>query len=636
VTRSLALPDGVGAVRLSAAAERVRPAVPVVFAALASAAVAADHGGYGPTSWGWTTLAVASTAAVACVVADHRPSRLELTWLCGLLALCSWTAASLAWTRSETQSALEVERSLVYASLAVATVVLVRRTDVVSLLRGVWGGTTAVCFYALATRLFPHRLGVTDPVAGYRLSTPVGYWNGLGLIAATAALLALGLILEGTRLGPRIAAGMSLPLLLPTLYLTFSRGAWIALAVGLAVALAISPARLTIVTALVAFAVPCALAVLLTYNERSLRLFDVPLTQAVGARHSLAWRLALVSVLGGVITALWAVFARRVSVSRTLRVVYAAALVVVLIAAISTALVHYGGPSSAYSRVRNSLEGGSPLAGNDLSRRLLTLSSPARIDQWHVALDEWRGHRLVGTGAGTYAQFWMAARSDHPKVLDVHNLYLETLAELGLVGLLILAGTLAAPLAAAVSARRLPLVAVAAGGYTAWLAHAAYDWDWELPAATIPAILSAGAVLAASHREAPPSAPVRYSLLTAAALVGVAGTLGLIGNRALAHSAAAARHHDFAAALSDARRARRFAPWSSQPWTQVAGIRLQQGRRAEAVAAYRSAVAKDPNDWTLWLSLAGASRGRERAEAVARLRVLSPSVAAAFSGAGQG
>ena len=33
-------------------------------------------------------------------------------------------------------------------------------------------------------------------------------------------------------------------------------------------------------------------------------------------------------------------------------------------------------------------------------------------------------------------------------------------------------------------------------GCVVWAAHAAIDWDWEMPAATLPAIVLAGALLA--------------------------------------------------------------------------------------------------------------------------------------------
>jgi cytochrome c-type biogenesis protein CcmH/NrfG len=120
-------------------------------------------------------------------------------------------------------------------------------------------------------------------------------------------------------------------------------------------------------------------------------------------------------------------------------------------------------------------------------------------------------------------------------------------------------------------------------------------------------------------------------LVTAALAIGVVGTLGLVENRSLVQSADHAQRGDYKDALALARRARWLAPWSSDPWAQIAGIRIQQGRRIDAVDAYRHAVAKDPDDWTLWLGLAAQSRGRERAQAVAHLRVLAPAVAETFS-----
>jgi O-antigen ligase len=321
-----------------------------------------------------------------------------------------------------------------------------------------------------------------------------------------------------------------------------------------------------------------------------------------------------------------------VDVPRPARLALGAAAAAAVVAVAAGVLVHYGGPSAAFDRARQSLEGGSPLAGNDLSRHLLTLSSPARVDQWHVAVDEWRAHRAVGSGAGTYGQFWMAARSDRPKVDDAHNLYLETLGELGIVGLFLLAAALALPLAAAVRERWTPLVPVAGAAFAAWCAHAAYDWDWELPGVTIGAFLcAAGALVATRRARSRARRPLLAPLAAAAVAVGVLGTLGLVGNRAVAQSVTATGNRDFAAALVHARRARTFAPWSSQPWVQIGNIRLAQGRRAQAVAAYRRAAAKDPRDWTIWLAVAGAARGKERDRAVAELRALAPSVASSFA-----
>src|SRR5439155_25169898 len=128
--------------------------------------------------------------------------------------------------------------ALVYPVAALAALLLVRRTTVPQLLLGVWAGIALVCVYALATRLFPDRLGTTTAIVGRRLAAPIGYWNALGLLAAIGTLLALGLAARA-RLPVRALAGSSLVVLVPTLLFTFSRGAWLSLAVGVAVAVAV-------------------------------------------------------------------------------------------------------------------------------------------------------------------------------------------------------------------------------------------------------------------------------------------------------------------------------------------------------------------------------------------------------------
>ena len=39
-----------------------------------------------------------------------------------------------------------------------------------------------------------------------------------------------------------------------------------------------------------------------------------------------------------------------------------------------------------------------------------------------------------------------------------------------------------------------------------WLIHSTIDWDWQVPAVTLPALLLAGALVAASEPEADPAA----------------------------------------------------------------------------------------------------------------------------------
>lgn len=125
----------------------------------------------------------------------------------------------------------------------------------------------------------------------------------------------------------------------------------------------------------------------------------------------------------------------------------------------------------------------------------------ARGDYWHVAWHVGLHHPLVGTGAGTYDLAW-AAYGDLAKwgdVLDAHNLYLETFAELGLVGL-VLVCALAAPVVAALRGRATATAAAALAGAVAYLVHAGLDWDWEMPAVTAVGI----ACIAATMRPLEP------------------------------------------------------------------------------------------------------------------------------------
>jgi O-antigen ligase len=103
---------------------------------------------------------------------------------------------------------------------------------------------------------------------------------------------------------------------------------------------------------------------------------------------------------------------------------------------------------------------------------------------WHVAWQEAGERPVAGRGAGTFELVWLEQQPIGASVRDAHSLYLETLTELGLVGLALLALALAPPLFAASRA-----TSAAAGAYVAYLLHAGADWDWEMPAVTIAGLL---------------------------------------------------------------------------------------------------------------------------------------------------
>jgi O-antigen ligase len=140
---------------------------------------------------------------------------------------------------------------------------------------------------------------------------------------------------------------------------------------------------------------------------------------------------------------------------------------------------------------------------------------------------------VVGRGAGTFGQYWLEHRSSRFTVQDAHSLYLETLAELGIAGLAFLVVLFAVPIAGGVYRRSEPLAAASLGGLAVYLAHASIEWDWELPAVTVAAILvAAGLVTTADGAsEGRALSPAFRTVAVGAALAAsVFAAFGLVGN----------------------------------------------------------------------------------------------------------
>jgi O-antigen ligase len=296
------------------------------------------------------------------------------------------------------------------------------------------------------------------------------------------------------------------------------------------------------------------------------------------------------------------------------------------IGAVAVAMIALGGPAGAADRARDAFVASSPpLIEGDLNERLFSLSGTGRPELWRVAWNVAREQPIVGAGAGTFEIAWLRDRPDVTQVRDAHNLYLETMAELGATGLLLLVVTLVVPLAAAWRRRDNPFVPAAGGAYAAYLAHAAADWDWELVGVSLVAFLCAASVLlAAGSRSFTLGWRVRGAAL--ALILGLAGfaLVSLVGNRALAESRERFAEGAFRESLVNGRRAERLLPWSAEPLGVVGAAEFRSGARERGRRTLRRAVARDPSDWLAWYRLALASRGRERAAAFERARRLNP------------
>ena len=162
---------------------------PALVAGLVVAGLAADAGGYDPTSWGWSTIVLLLVAGAALLLGGRRLAALELALPVSLAALAAWTWLSLAWSSDVSQTVQEGQRMLLYVAGAVALLLLGRRSRVEGLLLSLAAAITGICCYALAMRLFAPGSGAyqvlsVDPQAGFRLARPLGYANALAIFAA--------------------------------------------------------------------------------------------------------------------------------------------------------------------------------------------------------------------------------------------------------------------------------------------------------------------------------------------------------------------------------------------------------------------------------------------------------------------
>ena len=291
----------------------------------------------------------------------------------------------------------EVERTVVYVSFAFALAVLARRSVQV-MLPALLAGIVAVAAYALATRLLPDRVGSFDSYVGYRLSEPLGYWNALAVFVAIGIVVAVGLAARARALVVRALSAASLVLLFPVLYFTFGRGGWIALAAGLAVAVAVDPRRLQLVTTILVIAPWPALALWQAYESPSLTTQFSALADASDEGKRLALTIAVLAVIAALVMTGYAVLADRITVGRRVRYAYGAVLVLVLVGCFAGVVAAHGGPSESARRALDSIRQSSPNVSGDQTQAALQplLERPPR----HVGVRPGRRARAPGRRLG--------------------------------------------------------------------------------------------------------------------------------------------------------------------------------------------------------------------------------------------
>jgi O-antigen ligase len=597
-------------------------------------------------------------------------------WSVGLLlALAALSALSVIWSVQPDASWQDAGRLFAYSALFALAVLLARAAPAhwSAVLGGVLLAAVIVCGYALLTKIFPDAIGVAQNNGHVyaRLQAPYGYWNAIGLAAAIGAIGCMWL--GARRTGHALANALAYPamgLMLVTLLLAYSRGALAALVLGLALWLCLVPLRLRGAAVLCVGTLGALVVVAWDFSQHALTTDDIPLAERVSAGHQLGVLLAATLValtLAGL--AIGFLFGRRALSSRTRRRAGAALLALPVIAVIALAglltVSHRGLFGSISHTVSTLTNPNAPPPTNGPGR--LTAIGSVRARYWNEALEIFTDHPLLGVGAEGYETARLRYRTAILNVGQAHGFIVQTLADLGLVGLLLVLALLGAWMCAAGRAthpfnrrwQRWRWLALADGDHlysaervglltlvclvATFGIHSFVDWTWYVPGVACAALLCAGWVagrgplnvvragvgvpagvgdLAGVDPGAtsdPASGSPRWRSLT---LRDVGPLRGAIAAAVIlcallaawaqwqpqrsvdaSNEALALVAHDPTAALAAAHTAVSRDPLSAEALLTLAAVQEGAGQAAAAAATYEHAVHLQPSNFHTWQAL---------------------------------
>jgi O-antigen ligase len=528
-----------------------------------------------------------------------------------LAAFVLWTGLTVLWSITPDSSWAYFNRGLIYLAFVVLGLLLgaamPRAVPVVAAALTIL--IAGVIAWALAGKVVPDLFPDGARIA--RLREPIGYWNGLALLAAMA--LPLGLWVAVSRQHTRLLRTAAVALLFAatvTLLLTYSRGGVVVALLLVVFYLAIVSQRLEAITALL-LAVPAAAAVA-AWAFSQPGLVDDRQSYDDRLRAGLAFG-ALLAVVGAAVAAATSLLLRREERWRprfrwelsAARVTAggAAALVVAVLAA-------SGGHPVDWVRdgVREFADPVSP-AGSEPGR-LGSFSSNSRWTWWEEAWTLFEDEPVGGTGAASFAVARRPIRSNTTFATEPHNIALQFLAETGLVGFLLFAGAAAAATVGVVAAvRRLdgaePAGSALAVVALAYLLHSLIDYDWDFVALTGPVLLVLGVMLAAGRepygRARAPLWAAGAALLAVAAIVSLAAPW--LATRDVDDAYGAIERRQPGKAVDEARRAQRLNPLSIEPLLARAAAEEARGDLRAAWEIHVEAVDLQPQNWRSWYEL---------------------------------
>ena len=334
------------------------------------------------------------------------------------------------------------------------------------------------------------------------------------------------------------------------------------------------------------------------------------------AARAIAVGTGIAAVVGALLVAVDGRLRPSTRTVRTARVGVSAVLVAAVVVGAAIALINagsiYDSASDRWETFKSDKE--TPSVSGP---RFSATYSEQRYDYWRVAVESFRDRPVLGLGAGNYGRHYDAERRFSKASRYTHDIWLRTLSEGGLVGILLLLGFLAVAFGGLLSVRRrgrgdaavLAVAAVAVSTY--FFIHASFDWLEEFPALAVPAFAFPLVALVAAA-AAPGYVPSRgmgrgrrAGLVVAASLAGIAVAALAIQYLSLRYFERAGRlgASDPAAAFADLDRAADLNPLWAQPHLRAGALAIRVGDPARARVAFGKALDIEAS-WYAHLELA--------------------------------
>jgi len=599
-----------------------------------------EGGGYDPLVHDQVGIAVWWILLAAVAVGAIPRQRLgRLGWCAvGLLgAFAVWTALSLGWTESSEKTFADLARVATYLGAFVLATFARGPRGAARMAGAVATAIVLVVGIALLSRLHPAWFPEARQTQRFleigreRLSYPLNYWNALAALIAIGLPLLLAAATNAKPIVLRALAAAAMPALMLTALFTLSRAPIAAIFLVFAVFLAFSSDRLPKLLTLLVTGAGGVLLIAATSGRDELRDgLATPVAHQQGD-EMLLLTIAVCVVVGLVQAAISVALTRDMRPGWT-RVTRRQSQTAVVAGAIAVAigLIAFNAPgkvSNAWEEFKLAEVPG------DGTERLGKASGESRYQFWSSTVREMQSEPLTGTGSGTFEYWWTRDGDTGDVVRDAHSLYMQTLGELGIVGLtLLLAFVLTVLIGGGLMAVRAgplerPYLAAALAGCVAFFATAVFDWMWQMPVLTVAMLLLASILVGGggegeegeeSGRHSPFPVPARVGFALAALAAIVAIAIPLASTALVRQSQAEASEGDAAAALSAARSAQNAQPGAASPRLQQALLLETAGDLTAASAAAHAATEREATNWRLWLVLSRIEAERGQVDAAIR------------------